>query len=280
MYKFTLSAFADEIDPSLSKQIEVLKKHNISHVELRSIEGKNISKFDTDYAKEVKKQLDDGGIQVSALGSPIGKIHMDEDFNAHLDSLKHLIELAGIFDTKYIRLFSFYAPKGENICDYREKVLEQMQKMVDAAQGAPVTLLHENEKDIYGDTAQRCLDILSTINSPKLRCTFDPANFVQCGEKVYPEAYNLLKDYIEYVHIKDALNSDHSVVPAGHGDGNVQALLNQLKADDYQGFLSLEPHLGNFSGFADLELDDVDETKEQSDEFKFAIAANALKKLL
>ncbi len=280
MYNFTLSAFADEIDPSLSKQLEILKAHDISFLELRSIDGINISKFDLQYAKEVKKQLDDSGVKVSALGSPIGKIRMDEDFDAHLDVLKHLLELAGILDTNYIRIFSFYPPKGEEISGYRDKVLERMQKMVDTVKGTPVILLHENEKEIYGDTAKRCYDILSTIHSPKLRCTFDPANFIQCEQNVYPEAYDLLKDYIEYIHIKDALKADHSVVPAGLGDGNVQNLINQLKEDNYQGFLSLEPHLGNFSGFADLELGEVDQNKEKSDEFKFAVAANALKKLL
>ena len=155
-----------------------------------------------------------------------------------------------------------------------------MGKMVETAKDYPVTLLHENEKDIYGDIARRCYDILSAINSPKLRATFDPANFVQCGERTYPEAYTLLKDYVEYIHIKDALYKDNSVVPAGQGDGCVKEIIDALKEDGFSGFLSLEPHLGNFAGFSNLETDLSNAPKELSDENKFAIAVNALKQLL
>lgn len=280
MSNFILSAFADEIDPKLDKQIQVIQKHGIGYIELRSIEGKNVSEFTLDYAKETKKVLDASNIKISAIGSPIGKIQIDDDFDKHLDLLKHVLEIAGIFETQYIRLFSFYLPKGSDFDRYQNEVIEKMGKMAETAKDYPITLLHENEKDIYGDIARRCYDILSAINSPKLRATFDPANFVQCGEKTYPEAYTLLKDYVEYIHIKDALYKDNSVVPAGQGDGCVKEIIDALKEDGFSGFLSLEPHLGNFAGFSNLETDLSNAPKELSDENKFAIAVNALKQLL
>ncbi|UOK59227.1 sugar phosphate isomerase/epimerase [Bacillus sp. OVS6] len=137
------------------------------------------------------------------------------------------------------------------------------------AEQSGIVLLHENEKEIYGDNAIRCLDILETINSPYLRMAFDPANFVQCGVKPYSEAYPLLKSYVEYVHIKDALFESGKVVPAGKGDGEVRELLQTLKTSGYDGFLSLEPHLAaaeTFSGFSGPDL--------------FKVAAKALKDLL
>lgn len=280
MYRFTLSAFADEIDPSLQKQIEVLKRNDVSYIELRSIDGKNVSDFSNDYAQEVKKIMDGSGIGVSAIGSPIGKIHFGDDFNAHFDKFKHVAELAELFGTKYIRLFSFYPPAGKDIVPYREEVISNLQKMVDYVKNSDLVLLHENEKDIYGDVASRCLDVLSAVNSPKLRATFDPANFVQCGQKVFPEAYDLLKPYIEYVHIKDAMFDSGKVVPAGHGDGEVKKLLDALKKDNFNGFLSLEPHLGDFKGFADLEEDSANKFEEKSDEHKFELALSSLRALL
>lgn len=280
MYKFTLSAFADEISPDLNVQIEVLKKHDIHHLELRGIEGKNVSTFEIPYAKEVKKILDANGIKVSAIGSPIGKIRIDGDINAHFDLFRHVIELAEIFETDYIRMFSFYPPENSNFDGLRDKVLESLNKMVEIATPSSVTLLHENEKGIYGDTAANCIDILSTINSPKLRATFDPANFVQCGEYVLP-CYELMKDYADYFHIKDAVRDDeHLIVPAGQGDSDIKALLDQLKKDEYKGFITLEPHLGNFAGFSDLELDDDGSGKEESDASKFALAVECFNKLL
>lgn len=280
MYRFTLSAFADEIDPSLQKQIEVLKRNDVSYIELRSIDGKNVSDFSNDYALEVKKTMDGSGIGVSAIGSPIGKIHFGDDFNAHFDKFKHVAELAELFGTKYIRLFSFYPAAGKDIVSYREEVISNLQKMVDYVKNSDLVLLHENEKGIYGDVASRCLDILSAVNSPKLRATFDPANFVQCGQKVFPEAYDLLKPYIKYVHIKDAMSDSGKVVPAGHGDGEVKKLLDALKKDDFNGFLSLEPHLGDFKGFADLEEDSANKFEEKSDESKFELALSSLRALL
>ena len=280
MYNFVLSAFADEIDASLIKQIEVLKKHGISYIELRSIEGNNVSSFDIDYAKEVKAILDSEGIKVSAIGSPIGKIKLDGDIEIHFDVFRHVIKLAKIFETRYIRLFSFYAPENKDIKECKVEVIKNMKKMVEIAKDSNVILLHENEKGIYGESADACYEILSEINAPNLRATFDPANFVQCKQEVYPTAYNLLKPYIEYIHIKDAKFETGEVVPAGYGDGQVKALIEQLKKDDFNGFLSLEPHLGNFAGFADLELDDDGSGKEQSDENKFALAANSLKALI
>lgn len=149
-----------------------------------------------------------------------------------------------------------------------------------AAQGTGITLLHENEKGIYGDTPQRCLDLVREINSEDMKLIFDPANFVQCDVETYPEAFELLKDHIAYMHIKDALYSDHSVVPAGKGDGKVKEILESLHKRGFEGFLSIEPHLWNFVGFAELENRKVEASTEDSGPEKFAIAAFALKKLI
>ena len=106
---------------------------------------------------------------------------------------------------------------------------------------------------------------------------FDPANFVQCGVDT-KEAFGLLKNYVSYVHIKDAAK-DGTVVPAGQGVGNVEYILKQLKCGGYNGFLSLEPHLGSFGGFAKLENGD-NKFDEESDAGKFETAYNALKNIL
>ena len=158
-------------------------------------------------------------------------------------------------------------------------MLRRMQRMVKAATQQQITLLHENEKGIYGDIAERCLDIFESVGSDHLWATFDPANFVQCGCQPYPYAYEILKNYIRYVHIKDA-KEDGTVVPAGKGDGEVPLLLKGLKQDGYQGFLSLEPHLGDFVGFAALETEEETQKKPKSGADTFEIAVNALRSIL
>lgn len=281
MDNFVLSTFADEIDAKLETQISVLKQCGVKYIEMRGVNGKNLTSHTLAEVKEIKKQLDENGIKISAVGSPIGKIKITESFESHLELFLHTIQIAHILETKYIRIFSFFIPDGQEPESFRDEVMSRMRKLVEVAENEGITLLHENEKDIYGDTAARCLDILKTVNSSALRATFDPANFVQCGEKVFPEGYELLKGYIEYVHIKDALYSDKSVVPSGKGDGKIGELLKALIKTGYKGFLSLEPHLASFEGFNELEKNALKKDSGKGEgEKKFLIALEALKGIL
>ncbi|MEG2670087.1 MAG: sugar phosphate isomerase/epimerase family protein [Oscillospiraceae bacterium] len=274
---FTYSAFADEISPNLEIQISELKKHDINYIEARGINGKNISDYTIDAAKIIKKQLDDNGFKLSALGSPIGKIQITDDFAPELEKFKKTLELSKIFDTKYIRIFSFFMDTT-HASDYRDEVLKRLQKYIDVAKGCGVILLHENEKEIYGDEPIRCLDILETLNCDYFKATFDPANFVQCKiDTLY--AFDMLEAYIEYMHIKDAYFENGKVVPAGMGDGNIKKILERLYNKNWDGFLSLEPHLGDFVGFSDLEKN-KNITKEVTNPTKFNIAYKALNKIL
>lgn len=279
MSQFMISGFADEIDEKIVNQFTHLNKLNISYFEPRGVNGTNISDLSDDEVEQLKQDIKTFGIKVSSIGSPIGKIQITDAFEPHLEKLKRTIAIAKTLGTKYIRIFSFFIPKGEKPEDYRDEVMYRMKKMTELAEKEGVILLHENEKDIYGDIAVRCKDVLDTVNSPALRAVFDPANFVQCGQVTYPEAYELLKPYVVYMHIKDAL-ADGEVVPAGYGIGHVPEILKRLKESGYEGFLSLEPHLGSFSGLANLELDDKMLSLEGSTPEKFTLAHESLQKLL
>lgn len=280
MSRFILSAFADEIDTSLTTQMDVLEQHNIKHIEMRGVNGKNLVQHSLNEVKEIKKQLDDRGFKISAIGSPIGKINITEDFKLHLNLFKHTLEIANILETRYIRMFSFFIPKGEEPDLYRDEVMKRWCQFIKAAEGFGVVLLHENEKGIYGDTAERCLDLLKTMNCDYMKAIFDPANFVQCGVETYPHAYNLLKDYVVYLHIKDAVVSDKHVVPFGYGDGKIEEILKELYNRRFTGFLSLEPHLGSFQGFAELEPNSKINNLPEGGPKQFAIAVHALKKII
>ena len=280
MSKFILSAFADEIDMDLTTQMNVLDEHGIKYIEMRGVNGKGLVQYSLDEVKEIKKQLDDRGFKLSSIGSPIGKIKITDDFAPHLELFRHTIEIAKIMECQYIRMFSFFIPKGEDPSQYREEVMNRWSQFIEAAKGTGIILLHENEKDIYGDTPERCLDLLQTMNCYYFKAVFDPANFVQCDIETYPKAFEMLKDYIVYIHIKDANYSDHKVVPSGYGDGKIREILTDLYQSGYEGFLSLEPHLGKFEGFADLEPDsDINDMPEGGPK-QFAIATQALKKII
>jgi 3-dehydroshikimate dehydratase len=264
-----LTGFADEISPKLEVQIEVLQSLKIKHVEFRGVWGKNVLELSDDELEQVKKEFDQHDISVSSIGSPIGKINITDDFEQHLKDFDRAIEIAEFFHSPYIRIFSFFIPEGKDPKEYRNEVLFRMKALTERVKGTEIVLLHENEKEIYGDTAERCQEILEYVSSHHLRCAFDPANFVQCGVKPYTEAYSKLLPFIEYLHIKDARFEDGKVVPAGEGDGEVREILKALKVNGYNGFMSLEPHLmaaEKFQGFSGPEL--------------FKVATGALKNIL
>lgn len=276
--KIKLSGFADEIDTNLDIQMKVLKKLGMSYVEMRGVDGKGLVEHTINEAKEIKARLTDNGISLSSVGSPIGKIKITAEFAPHMELFKHTVEIAHVMDTPNIRMFSFFMPENESYAPYKNQVMDQLGQFVDYAKANKVLLLHENEKDIYGDMADRCLEIMKEFYGDHFQAVFDFANFVQCKQDTL-EAYDMLKPYISYVHIKDALWSDASVVPAGMGDGNVENILRKLKDSGYQGFLSLEPHLSDFAGFSALEKNG-DQKKKMSGEEAFTMAHEALVKIL
>jgi len=266
-----LSGFGDEISDDLNEQLRVMSEEGLRYLELRGVWGKNVLQLTDEEAKKVKHILMDNNFKISAIGSPIGKIGINDDFAEHLRNFKRTLELAKFFETHYIRIFSYYIPEGERPEKYRDEVIKRMEKKVQWAEREDVILVHENERGIYGDIPERCRDILSTIDSPYLRANFDPANFVFENVKPYQEAFPLLEEFTSYVHIKDALHRQEKVicVPAGEGEAEVKEVLKALRDNGYQGFLSLEPHLaeaGQYRGFSGPD--------------KFREAATALKKIL
>ena len=278
MYKFILSGFADEIDPMMKKQYELLHKLGVEYIELRGVNGKNISELTVDEVRNLKAELDKENIKISAIGSPVGKIKMNDDFEKHFEVYKNVVAFAKILDTKYIRMFSFFT-EGENE-KHRDEIFKRLALMIEYAKEQGVVLLHENEKDIYGDTDLRCAELMKEFYCDNFKCTFDFANFVQCKVDTL-KAYELLKPYIEYVHIKDALCENNAVVPAGYGNGNVKEILSILKKEGYQGFISLEPHLSHFPGFEALEGGKSIDSENKTDGVTaYTTAYNALQNIL
>ena len=240
-----LAAFADEISPDLDTQIRVCRENSVTHFELRGVAGKNVLDFDNALRNEIKTKLTANNMGVVSIGSPIGKVTIDKPWKEHFDRFKIAVELAEFFGAPLIRLFSYYPAGGEGKGDLdaiREEVLQRFREKIDYVKNRNVTLVHENEKGIYGDIGRRCIDLMNSINHPKLRFAFDFANFVQCEQRPL-ECWPQLKPFTAHIHIKDSIWDTGKVVPAGQGDGQIEPILADAYASGYRGFLSLEPHL-------------------------------------
>jgi len=254
---WTLSGFVDEISPDFETQCSVAAGLGLRFVEIRSAWGVNILDLDETQLATVQEILARHGLEVSSIGSPIGKIGVDEEFAPHLERMRHAADVANTLGAPYIRLFSFFIPEGDDPKDHRDEVLSRMRAIAEVGESAGVVLVHENEKDIYGDTPERCLDIIESVGSPNLRVAWDPANFVQVGVRPFTEGYASLRPHLEYMQIKDAHRADGSVTVAGDGDGELVETIRALRADGFDGFFSLEPHLGDvhaLGGFSGPEL--------------------------
>jgi sugar phosphate isomerase/epimerase len=253
--QWILSGFGDEIDAEPGVQLAVLQALGASNIEVRSIWGTNVVDLSDEQLDAFATLLKEQQVGVSAIASPIGKMPIAIPVEFEVERLGRAIAAANKFGSSYIRIFSFFGAYDE-----RDAVLVRMRALADLAEREGVVLLHENEKDIYGDVPERILDVIESVGSPALRIAWDNANFVQVGVRPFTDAYPLLRPYLEYLQVKDAVASTSEVVPTGEGDGELRETLTALRDDGYTGFASLEPHLiyssafGGFSGPASFGL--------------------------
>lgn len=248
MNTLKIYAFADEASPFIDEQIKAMKENSLDGLEIRNVDNINVSDISLDKAKEVKAKMDSAGLKVWSVGSPIGKIDIEkDDFALHTEKFKRTVETAQILEAENIRLFSFFTPEKTR-ASYENEVIERLGKLMKTAEGSRIDICHENEKGIYGDIPERCVKIHKAL--PELKAIFDPANYVQCNVDTLA-AWKLLKPYVKYLHIKDAL-SDGSVVPAGKGKGNLKAILDDYITNGGTA-VTMEPHLCVFDGLSKLE---------------------------
>jgi L-ribulose-5-phosphate 3-epimerase len=246
MLKAKITCFADEISQDLEEQLDVLQQEGISFIELRNVWGKNVLALDDEELAAIRQTLNQRGFQVSSIASPIGKYPVADDFGPQLQSIQRAIQAAHVLGTPYIRIFSYHPPENANLDTCRDEVLRRMKQLTEVAEQNNVVLILENDNDLYGTTDERCLEILQHCASDSLRLAFDPGNFVKNDIKPMKDAYPRLKAYTDYIHIKDATFEPKQFVPAGAGDGEIDALLLILKERAYNGFLSVEPHLQHY----------------------------------
>lgn len=279
MSNLIISAFSDEFAVSFEEQLKGMRDFCIKNIEMRFVDGKNVADLSEADVADLKNLLDKYGISVSAIGSPLGKIRLDEDFNEHLKKADNVFKTAAFLGAEFVRVFSFYAPEGKDIADFKDDVFKKLSLLIELADKYKLTLCHENEAKIFGDTPERCLELLTHFGG-KLKCVFDMGNFVL--ENVEPlSAYEKMRDYVAYFHIKDALY-EGAIVPPGKGEAKIREIIEAHKnysKNDF--FITLEPHLQTFSGLNALVGREFDNPYKYDDEkTAFTDAVIKLKELL
>jgi len=283
----TISGFADEICEDFEEQLKTVAGLGMQYISLRTANRKSIAEFTVEEVREqLLPKLNQFDVKVSSLGSPIGKVSVDDEegYEKQLRQLNTLCEICKVLNCKYIRVFSCYIPAGKDPDYYRDKVIDRMRGFLKIAKSYGIILIHENEKDIYGDTGIRCKNLMEALSDPCFLSAFDFANYVQCKED--PVAcWDLLKDYVAYIHIKDAVAADKENVVCGTGEGRIREILERaILNEGYEGFLTLEPHLVVFDALSDLELADakkiIKEDKAKNGAEGYAMQYHALREIL
>ena len=252
-----LSAFADEIGSDPGLQFSTLEKLGVGEIQLLGAWGKNVMELSTSELAELKSIAESHGLGFHGIGSPLGKLNISEDARASIDGVRTAAAAAHAVGAERVRVFSFYYDSGASPVTIRSQVIDRLGSMLEVAEQSGVTLIHENEKDIYGDTGARCLDL--AVNLPALGHCFDFSNFVQCDEDTL-ECWNKLRNYVVYFDVKDAIAGSGVVVPAGEGDGRLVEIFRDAISSGYDDRFNLEPHLstgGQFGGSTTPELFEV-----------------------
>jgi 3-dehydroshikimate dehydratase len=243
---FTLSAFADEIGPDPVQQLDVLESCGVRHIELRSILHTNVLDLTDAQVAELKSLLERRGFKLSAIGSPIGKVKLDQPFEPHLKRFQRAIELCKVFGTPNIRIFSYYLPEGGTWDTWRQEILDRMTQKIQLAEKAGVRLLHENEHAIYGEDPIHVVDLLRNLAgsgpTANFGAIYDPANYVFGGFDPW-KGWELTRDWTVHFHIKDWIHGEKHARLPGEGAGRIPEVMAEAVKRQYDGFATLEPHL-------------------------------------
>src|SRR5690606_18525763 len=202
---------------------------------------KNVMDLTKAELTKLRHQEDEFGMNVASLGSPIGKVKLaDVDdgtsnryvpFKKYLEKdVKKACELAHACETKLIRGFSFYPPKGADPWEHVEQAANHLGQIAETCHRSDLTFGLEVEANLVGQTGQLMAELHRRVNHPALVTIFDGANIVCQGydtQATY-EQYRVMKPSIGWMHIKDYLDP-RAEKPVGHVDE--EALKHFVPAD-------------------------------------------------
>ncbi len=243
-----LSAFADEAGDSCGEQIAALQKAGLNFIDLRSVDGFNIVELPLENARIIKEKLDAANIEVAMFGTPIGKIDIAEDFETDLQKLRHLAELAPIFDCRAARIFSYYNKAEKPHEEWQAESIRRLLALRDEAKNLGLILYHENERHIFGDLGRDVQTLAREVRDDSFRLIFDFDNYNQSGEDVWA-TWETLRGATDAFHLKDS-TQENEHVPAGQGNGRIAEILQDAARRGWSGPLSLEPHLSHSGAVA------------------------------
>lgn len=254
-----LGILTDEVYPdNFSKSLDWIVEQGLKYIEVRVVDGVNISNMTDEQVAAVRSQIEARGLTVTAIASPLYKCALDptrpvasgdvfgqaeESVEAHHEKLHRVIAIAKQLGAGSIRIFSFWRENEPEL--YFDDIVAHMKKAAAVAEKEGIMLLQENEPSCNGGFAEEVAKIVRAVDSPAMKVLWDPGNEAYGGRPAFPEGYGLVKDVLAHVHIKDAYvlpDGTSRCVPVGSGNVPFIAQLRALAEDGYAGMFTIETH--------------------------------------
>ena len=243
------SGISDESGRSIDKQIEAHQELGWTHLELRAIDGVNLTQLPDSQFDEVYGKVTGAGMKVSCFASAIANWARPITCDPEVDiaDLRVAIPRMHRFGTSFIRVMSYPNDPEQPVeePEWRKESIRRIKVLAKMAEEGGVTLVHENCSGWGGLSAENSNILLGEVNSPALKVVYDTGNPVTYGQDAWTY-YTQVRDSIVYVHIKDArkVDGEDHYTYCGEGDGRVRETVADLLATGYDGGFSIEPHLG------------------------------------
>lgn len=252
-----ISGFTDEVSDDLTLQIKALKELGWGHIDLRTVNGKNVSSLSDNEFDRVYDQLSENNIEIACFGSSVANWSrsaldaFELDLREMKQSARHM-KKAGV---RFIRIMSYKVEHPIELgSDLETVIIENIKQIVEVAEDHGLICLHENCETWGGQSCHHSLRLLEKVDSPALKLVFDTGNPVSMKYIYGPEPYSYqdsyrffkeVREHIAYLHIKDARleNGMAQYTFPGEGDGKVKEILRVIGENDMAIPISIEPHV-------------------------------------
>jgi len=254
-----ISIITDEVSQNFEYTLDFLAKLGVKNIELRSIWGKNVANLNKEELLKLSDLIEEKGLRVSALATPIFKCPLFDDspilidtdkffvkgdtYNEHMRMLRFSFKLAKVLKTNRIRVFSFL--KVNNIKGAWQEIVNRLQHAAFLASKYNLFLILENEHTCNICDTNLILKFFRSINYTNMKLLWDPCNSLIFGNNPIEE-YRKIKKYICYVHIKNVVlddNNSYKYTKISDGIIDYKTLICKMIRDNYKGCISLEPHI-------------------------------------
>jgi len=254
-----VAVITDEISQNIDEALAVMARCDVHIAEIRAVWDTNCVDLDEQSLERLRQSLVKAGVSVCGIASPFfkcdlfqgekaerGRMHQAREvgLDEQMALLERCFDVAETLGTNRIRVFSFWR-KGDPTPEIEDRIVEMFQEPVARAEARGMELLLENEHSCYLGSAAETVRVLERLPSPAIAAVWDPGNAFCAGEVPFPDGYDIIRPHISHIHVKDAVRGDGGDVvfcKVGEGALRYEEHVQKLKADGYDGILSLETH--------------------------------------